>query len=1436
MTAIARHHAEWLGLIEVSGPFLTLPVLERVFPQGLDPVEPELVARLRDARDEWVELQEGEGNWIAFVLREVLGFDRESLKEGAAIPTDLQAELKEHHETVKPNYVIVNPAGKANAGKARLLVMVWPREQDLDGMVEGSAWAASPAERMTVLCRATGVRLGLVTNGQRWILVDAPQGETAGYASWYSHLWLEERLTLRAFRSLLGVRRFFAVAETDTVEQMLHESFAYQEEVTGQLGYQVRRAVEVLVQALDRADLDRDRKLLEGVTPEKLYEAGLTVMMRLVFLFCAEERGLLLLGDSTYDDFYAVSTLRGLLREEADRVGLEVLERRQDAWTRLLASFRAVYGGLEHDTLRLPALGGSLFDPDRFPFLEGRAQGSSWIDTPAVPLPIDNRTVLYLLEALQLLQMKGSSGSKEARRLSFRALDVEQIGYVYEGLLDHVAVRVPGPTLGLIGTKDKEPEVLLSDLEEERKKGQDALVEYLKEQTGRSASALKKGIETEAEEETKDHLLVACGNDRKLMGQILPYHGLLRDDVWGYPQVYRSGSFMVTGGPERRETGTHYTPKSLTEKIVTTTLEPLVYDGPANGKPREAWKLRKPAELLDLKICDPAMGSGAFLVQACRWLAERVVETWDSEEKNGSAVSIEGEILGEVKGRELLPKKRDERITIARRLIAERCLYGVDINPLSSELAKLSIWLVTFAKDRPFGFLDHNLRNGDSLLGISSLDQLINLAINPEIGSSQRRLFGQAIKTAVEKAVALRQRLRELPIRDIQDVVAMSRLNADAVHILDGPELIAHAFIAAVYSAESASTLEKRLIEIGVLAEQALNGDIDGKNKLVTQVARTLLDQRGHGRTSLKPFQWPLEFPEVFLSESSGFHAIVGNPPFLGGKRLTTVLGEAYMLGVKKIVSDKKGAADLCAYFFLKAGMLLKKGGLLGMIATNSISQGATREIGLAQLNERHNSIVAAWPDLAWPGTAGVTISPCILFNGKWNGTFVLSDRRVEGISSYLEEETTDDEPYQLKRNEGIASIGTYVNGSGFIIDVTLSEEFINADSKSKEIIQPYLTAQDINQSETASPSRYIINFNDMPLEVAKRYRLPFAHVVTTVKPQRDKLTRQIHEECFWKHWDRREAIYERIRKMQRVIVAGRVSKHHVFSFADPSWLISDGVVIFLRADYAFFGVLQSSIHNEWVQRYKTTMRLDTNYSVSRCFLTYPLPEASDNEVMRNLILSGEAYYKIRCEIAGKNKDGLTSIYNKFHDYDDKSDDIASLRSSQKEMDYAVIKAYGWNSINLEHGFHETKRGLRYSVSDKARKQILRKLVQLNHERYEEEQRQGLHEELKAKKGKLRFNKKSSSIASDTLDLPLAAEDTRDAGALSSDHVREYGSVEDSVIAWLRQHAGWNSKEEVVSGLDMDPSLWTQTIRALVEKGLIDKMGERRAARYRYKG
>lgn len=292
-------------------------------------------------------------------------------------------------------------------------------------------------------------------------------------------------------------------------------------------------------------------------------------------------------------------------------------------------------------------------------------KGTNWRSDPAEPLPIDDRTVLLLLEAIQTF---------EGRTLSYRALDVEQIGHVYEGLLERTVQRVDDVTLELDGSaKAKNARVALGEIESARLDGAARIVDLLKERSERSEPAIRNAIGREPDERVAARLLTVCRGDVALRDRILPYAELLRTDPWGYPLVHHAGAFVVVLGADRRESGTHYTPKSLTEKIVEETLTPIVYRGPAEGAAREDWKLKSADELLDLKVCDPAMGSGAFLVQVCRWLADRLVEAWSGMEAAGNRIDDEGRTRAadDTTGFEPLSRDTEERASLARRLIAE---------------------------------------------------------------------------------------------------------------------------------------------------------------------------------------------------------------------------------------------------------------------------------------------------------------------------------------------------------------------------------------------------------------------------------------------------------------------------------------------------------------------------------------------------------------------------------------------------------------------------------------------------------------------------------------------------------------------------------------------------------------------------------------------
>lgn len=1436
-----RH--DWLNLIEVSGPFLSIPVLDEAFPQGLEGRDKRDAARLRQAYDEWREaidvedpgLDELHQAWVDEVLATALHMGDRDLRRSDQVGDALHMSLPEHGITLAPDIVLVNVN---DTNKLLLPMFVQPPNAPLDEVTHRDGWAASPAERMVQYLRGVDCPIGLVTNGERWMLVHAPAGQVTSFVSWYARLWSQEPETLRSFASLLAVPRFYG-PEEGQLPCLFARSEKHQDEVTEALGDQVRTAIEVLIQAIDKANQDGNGKLLEGVTPQKLYEGGLTVMMRLVFILSAEERGLLLLGNTTYDNHYALSTFRQRLRRVSSNAH-ELLERRHAGWSRLLALFRAIYGGIEHSDLRLPAMGGSLFDPDRYPFLEGRAKGSSWLTDAADPLSINDRTVLLMLNAIQ---------SFKGRTLSYRALDVEQIGHVYEGLLERTVRQIDEVTLELRGSAQaKSPKATLRELVEASLDGQETLIELLKERTGRSVPALRRDLQRSRDDRLSAALLTACRGDVEMHDRVEPYVHLMAQDPWDRPRLYLPGAYAVVMGNDRRETGTHYTPKSLTEKIVHETLTPVAYIGPAEGKPKEEWQLKSPAELLELKVCDPAMGSGAFLVQACRWLGERLVEAWSQAESSGGVVSVDGEVLESADEIELLPRDAEERTVIARRLVAERCLYGVDMNPLAVELAKLSVWLVTLAEGRPFGFLDHNLRCGDSLLGISRLEQLTELALEPS-DVRQSRLFGQSIREALDKALELRRRLRETPIRDIHDVEIMAALDTEARKQLELPEHIADAFIGVILAADSTRMLERRISDLAIQADQAIQGD--------TETLGVLVDQADHGlaRDALDsqlyhPFHWPLEFPEVFQTNDNGFDAIIGNPPFLGGKRITGVFGTTYREWlISAIAEGGRGSADLVAYFFLRSLSLLRKGGEFGLLAVNTIAEGDTRQVGLEPMLQAGAVIRCAYPNEPWPGSASVVISRVHVRNGRWEGLRFLKEAAVPYISAFLSgyEEWT---PRRLKGNSGIAYVGSYVNGMGFLLSSEEAQSMLDADQKNSEVIFPYLVGDDLTSDPEQRASRFVINFFDWPEERAKKYRLPYEWIEKHVKPERQRLKnngefslRPPLPQRWWQYADKRPALYHTVglghhfekhprgwdsasAPLKQVFCLSRVTKYLALAVVPSNQVWSERLIVFAGQSLEFMGLLLSQVHEVWSRKNASTFETRLNYTPSDAFDTFPLPL----EYPEGLRKISEAVVEFRRWVGCELKIGLTDLYNKFHDIDDSDGRIEKLRRLHEKIDYYVLSAYGWDDLDLGHDFHEVaylpeSDRVRFTMSENSRIEVLRRLSELNRQRYKEEVDQGLHE------------KGSSKTSTRT----MRANHTGKANAAQPQLDFESGNVvatrgespTTAILKFLKSHDGWYAKADILNATGIKDGQWSSAINELMVKHAVERQGVKRGARYR---
>jgi hypothetical protein len=755
----------------------------------------------------------------------------------------------------------------------------------------------------------------------------------------------------------------------------------------------------------------------------------------------------------------------------------------------------------------------------------------------------------------------------------------------------------------------------------------------------------------------------------------------------------------------RKNTGSYYTPKSLTANIVKHTLDPLVYRGCKEGKPESEWELITSEEILKLKICDVAAGSGAFLVQTCRYLGEKLLTAWEKENKA---------VIG---GDE---KDRQTRLTITKRLVVERCIYGVDKNPLAIEMAKLSLWLETLHQYKPFTFLDHAIKSGDSLVGVG-VNQL--LAWDLDVDANQQVIGGDSLAKQIAEVIELREKIETQPHLSLDEKgYLLTQATARMNDLKDRGDLLVKSYLVEGKTQQELKELRRYLL---IMSQGG--GDIEDEY-------RELLDKK------IIPFHWELEFPEVFLTDRRGFDGLVGNPPFMGGQKITGYLGNAYRdYLIKWLAMGKKGSADLVAYFFLRINSLLGDGGCCGLVATNTICQGDTREVGLDQLVEKKGvKLYRGVSSAKWEGTASLEVSH-VWWSRSWNGKYWLNGEKVEGITPYLTKPgKIVGNPHRLINNKGKSFIGSIVLGMGFVLTPEEAAELINRDERNKRVLFPYLNGEDLNTHPNQSPSRWVINFHDWLLSPEMDDKDnpkggPYASdfpdcldiVERLVKPERDKVNRKVYREKWWIYAEKQRSLYQSIKDYKRTLIRSCVSKYHSLIFAPTDIVYSHATVIFPFDDYANFAILQSMAHTEWLVYHASTLGAGIRYTPSDCFETFPFPI---NAFLPGLAVIGERYYTHRQNIMTQNQEGLTKTYNRFHSPHTIQEEVKVLRDLHIEMDEEVKNAYGWHDLALQHDFHTTKQGLRFTISDTARREILDRLLALNHSRYAEEVAAGLHD------------------------------------------------------------------------------------------------------------
>ena len=1254
---------------------------------------------------------------------------------------------------LRPDFAVRERDPRDDGSRWQLLVKAIEPGDDFDRVAGGAGRLEVSAHgRMERLLRQTGAPAGLLSNGRTLRLVSAPRGESSGWLDLHvaDMQTTAGRPIVAALRLLLGETRLLALPRDKRFAALLADSRRFQNEVSERLAEQVLHALYELLRGVQAADDAWDRELLREALderPDDVYHALLTVILRLVFLLYAEERDLLPEGE-TFARHYSLAGLYERLHEDA-ALHPDTMNQRYGAWAQLLVLFRLFHDGAEADGLQLPRRLGVLFDPDRFPFLEGRRaggarQGHERVEPPLVP----DGTVYRALDKLLVL---------DGERISYRALDVEQIGSVYETMMGFRIETATGRSVAIKAQK-KQGAPTTVDLEA-----------LLGEAGGKRAKWLRDRTDRTLTERVRKPV-AAAESVADLHAALQP---VIDDDAT--PDLVPAGAMVLQPSQARRRSGSHYTPRELTEPIVRTALEPILarLRGPGGEPPA-------PEAILDLKVCDPAMGSGAFLVEACRQLGDALLDAWRAHDAAPAMAA------------------GDDEVVVARRLIAQRCLYGVDRNPMAVDLAKVSLWLATLAKEHPLTFVDHALRHGDSLVGLT---QRQIEAFHWEDGAEplQQGIETIELRKCVARVAELRRRIREADETvsdwELRDLWDEARFELGKVRLFG--DLVIGAFF-------EGSKPKEREAKRDEYAGAVFAGEFGNY--------RESTERRRREDPPLVPFHWEIEFPEAFergpsatsehgsgaRGQPPGFDAIVGNPPFLGGKRISTNLGDSYRDWLADAHRGASSNADLVAHFFRRAFDLLRSMGTFGLIATNTIAQGDTRASGLRWICTHGGEIFAVRRRVEWPGLAAVIVSVLHVGKGPVADEKRIDDRDVECITAFLFHRGGHENPARLKANAGKSFQGSIVVGMGFTFDDTdtkgvassLAEmrRLVQEDPRNQEVVFPYIGGQEVNTSPTQAHHRYIIDFKDLPLRrgvlagacdasehkdvpsvgdraagstaswrgstdeqrrtwlrqglVPHDYPGPVAAdwpdlltiVEERVKPERMTVKRQAHRLRWWQYGDKRPALYAAIADLDRVLVNSQVSAMIQFAFLPANKVYGHALNVYPFDANGAFCLLQSRAHEVWARFFASSLEDRVRYTPSDCFETFPFPDGW--ETCADLESTGELCENFRTELMVRRAEGLTRTYNRFHDPNEHASEIVTLRRLHTAMDRAVFDAYGWRDLPtdceflLDREIGDEEWGARrkpysYRWPDDVRDEVLARLLELNADRAGAEARVG---------------------------------------------------------------------------------------------------------------
>ena len=890
--------------------------------------------------------------FVTFVLEEVCGFDGTSgsWQRGSQIPRT-HGRRAVTGETVKPRHlwsgphdaslpVFIDDAKRVGTGRGRRIV----------SQVLG--WL-----------RAGSEHLALVTNGRQWRLVFAGLDYDAS-CDWDCELWFEEgelAAQVTALRTLLCPKMWIPEEEgaASPLLQAIRDTRKGQADLSEVLGERVREAVEILVQSHGEA-LKELAEGDDGVPAAEIYRAACRIAMRAVVILFAESRDLLPRDNPVYFESYGLNGLFDQL-ERRDARG-ESMSLDYGAWPRVLALFHLVNDGSHHPDLPIAAYGGELFAPGRSDSGDGVSRALHVFETACFGGEVvSDRSVyamLHLLTRTKARIRQGRAGMWVTVPVDFSDLSSEYIGIVYEGLLDYELKTAPeGDPVVFLAVGDR-PALPLSRLEGMDDKAIRGLFQKLKKDDSAAGAEEERADDVaESEDEGPDtgsdpsedtgddrrtyrtraeewarRAAGVAGLVKKPRGRMTPERRLAHDRKLGetarklvHQHVLPGEWYLARWGGTRKGSGSFYTRPGLAVPTVQRTLRPLAYDPPAvlpteeaRHAPAAEWTPKLPEEILALKICDPACGSGSFVLAALRFLTDALYE---SLQRHGRIEAKGNEslvwLLG-LRSREAGDAERlsDEQIPCRpddddfeprlkarlRRHVVERCIYAVDLDPLAVELCRLSLWIETMDRELPFGFLDHKVKCGNALVG-AWFDQFQHYPAmawkNREGGDKGHSNGVHFEKNARGKAIKAFHKHRLTPdmkrFLEGRTLFQEDLLEKAAAAHGDAMEVLAYMHELPVQdAAERADVYRQDLL--GSSAWRSLREAMDlwcacwfwpadeiEHAPLPTSFADPPEGTWAVGREVAarhRFFHWELEFPDVFREAGAGFDGVVGNPPW----------------------------------------------------------------------------------------------------------------------------------------------------------------------------------------------------------------------------------------------------------------------------------------------------------------------------------------------------------------------------------------------------------------------------------------------------------------------------------------------------------------------------------------------------------------------------